>query len=60
MYVDGIDKLPAEFEEKAIEYGLFDPEICAHSVAKLENHKHVKKSFTKTGTFIVSPESVSF
>jgi len=42
IYIDGVDKLPAEFEDKAIEYGIFDPELCAHSVARFANYKHVK------------------
>lgn len=58
--IDGIDKLPEEFVDKMIEYGLFDAKMCAHTVAKYENRNHVKKKFVKDKAPIATQAEVSF
>jgi hypothetical protein len=45
--IDGIDKLPRDFVDKMIEFGLFDAKMCAHTVAKYETRNHIKKTFVK-------------
>ena len=59
LICDGIDKLPGEFVEKLIQFGLFDSELCAHTVAKYENREHVKKKFVKDKAPIASMADVS-
>jgi hypothetical protein len=59
LICDGIDKLPGEFVEKLMQFGLFDPEVCAHTVAKYENREHVKKKFVKDKAPIASMSDIT-
>lgn len=56
--LDGIDKLPKKFVEKLMEFELFNPALCAHTVCKYENRKHIKKKFVKSCAPIATMEEV--
>ena len=59
LSIDGIGKLPEEFVDKLIQYGMFDVEMCHNVVAKYEDKEHSMKSFKKTATAIASRDQVS-
>ena len=60
LNIDGISKLPDPLVKKLIQYGLFDPEMCMYTAAKINmNKQHVLKEFHKIKTKIASDVEVS-
>ena len=57
LICDGIDRIPDEFWNKLKKFGLFHESLWYNTVTKLDiNGKHVKRTFDKSQTFLVSEE----